>query len=352
MVIALDGTPLTEPTGGVARYTWELARALAETFPEDHYWLVSDQAIPVPVDRPPNLHVGARPSSPLERRWWLWGLSRELERRGAEVFHGTDFSVPYIARGRPSVMTVHDATPWRAAVWNHASARVRLRTPGLLQFGLVRKVITPSEAVRQEVLAQFALPEASVVAIPLAARELFRPVPQPVEVPYFLFVGTLEARKNLGRLIEAWRSVRAKGNVDLVLAGRLRDGFPAPAAEPGLRYLGRVEDAELPRLYSNALALVYPSLYEGFGLPLLEAMQCGCPVIASQDPALMETTAGAALHVEATDTAALAAAMEAVWLSPSRARQLRQAGMLRAAQFSWRETAHRTREVYAAARGH
>lgn len=349
MTFALDGTPLTEPTGGVARYTWELARSLAEQFPGEQYWLLSDQTFAMPVDRPSNLHSGTRPNSAIDKRWWLWGLQHEIQRHGVQLFHGTDFSVPYVPRGRPSVMTVHDLSPWLNEEWNHASSRVRSRTPRLLQFGLARTIITPSQAIRSAAIEHFQLAPENVVAVPLAARELFRPVEtEPVEVPYFLFVGTLEARKNIARLIEAWRRVRHQTPVELWLVGRVRDGIALPEYE-GLRYLHSVDDAELPALYSGATAFVYPSLYEGFGLPVLEAMQCDCPVITSQDPAITEVSGDAAIHIDAMDVAALADAMTTILHNPNQRSTQRAAGLKRATQFSWRETARQTREVYEAA---
>jgi alpha-1,3-rhamnosyl/mannosyltransferase len=205
-------------------------------------------------------------------------------------------------------------------------------------------IITPSEAVRRAAIARFGIDQERVVAVPLAASNHFRPVETPPPVrPYFLFVGTLERRKNIDRLIEAWREVRKSQDVDLVLAGRVRDGFAAPAPEPGLRILGAVPEEDLPALYSGAVACVYPSLYEGFGLPVLEAMQCGATVITSRDPAIMEVSESAAVHVDATDVRALAEAMRA---RPVR----REESLKRAALFSWPATARRTREVYDAAR--
>lgn len=351
MIIALDGTPLTEPTGGVARYTWELARTLAETFPGDQYWLLSDQTFAIPLDRPSNLHSGARPNSAIDRRWWLWGLRHEMERRGAELFHGTDFSVPYLPMNLPSVMTIHDLSPWIDAEWNHASARVKWRTPNLLRLGLAKLVITPTEAVRSAVIERFELRADQVVAVPLAAREMFQPVETETEVPYFLFVGTLEARKNIVRMIDAWRPVYEKLGIELWLVGRIRDGYEVPEGTPGLRYLGNVDDSELPELYSGATAFVYPSFYEGFGLPVLEAMQCGCPVITSRDPAITEVTAGCTLQVDAEDTTALSCAMQSLAADAARRAEHRTAGLERAAQFRWDETARLTREVYAAACG-
>ena len=131
------------------------------------------------------------------------------------------------------------------------------------------------------VIARFQLSPDRVVAVPEAAAEWFLPVETRPQSPYFLFVGTIEPRKNLPLLVEAWREVRKLHPVELVVAGRRRSDAPAIAEEPGLRLLGEVPDEQLPELYSGAIAFVYPSLYEGFGLPVVEAMQCGACVIAS-----------------------------------------------------------------------
>jgi glycosyltransferase involved in cell wall biosynthesis len=359
LTIALDSTPLTISTGGVTRYTLELARALASEFPEDQYWLLSDQIIPSSglfperPSFPPNLYFGGPPSTLLARRWWLFGLHQEMSRRDADLFHGTDFSVPYLGR-RPSVMTIHDLSPWSKPAGtppDPGAQRVRRRTPILLRLGLATMVITPSQAVRREAIERFRLLPDRVIAVPLAASEAFHPAPgTPSVKPYFLFVGTLEARKNIARLIEAWREVRKSFDVDLVLAGRPRPDFPAPAPEPGLHLLGPVSDADLPGLYSGALACVYPSLYEGFGLPVLEAMQCGTIVVASRDPAITEVAGDAVLQIEATDTRALAEALAAIARAPENFASLRARALARAGEFTWRRTARQTREVYEAAR--
>ena len=348
VTIALDATPLTVSSGGVGRYTLELARALASEYPEDQYWLLSDQAFPAPPGLPPNLHAGNGPQNPAERKWWLWGLDREMRRRGVELFHGTDYSVPYVPQ-RPTVMTLHDLSPWLDPGWQTGASRVRRRTPRLLRAGLATMVITPTEAVRQAAIERFNLAPDRVVAVPLAAGGLFRPPPatdKPRGNPYFLFVGTREPRKNVARLVEAWREVRKTSPVELVLAGRARADFPALPEEPGLRVLGEVPDSELPGLYSGALACVYPSLYEGFGLPVLEAMQCGALVITSRDPAILEVSADAAVHVDAENTAALVEAMRAVATNSDGFNEVRQRALARAAQFTWQKAARLTREVY------
>jgi len=412
VIIALDATPLTESTGGVARYTSELARALAARFPENEYWLMSDRPFPMPVNSGPELahpdpHDPARPFSNLKkgdpprtflgRRWWSVGLSRELKRRRVDLFHGTDFSTPYVPL-RPSVMTVHDLSPWldqirrkpepspevypveRAVTstetnaakpagatsgnpdpaWQPDSARVRRRAAALLRFRIPTMVITPTEAIRRAVIDRFRVPEARVIAVPLAASEHFRPIacPPPAK-PFFLFVGTIEPRKNVSGLIDAWREVRKRHDIDLAIAGRTRADFPPLSAEPGLRLLGPVPDGDLPKLYSSARAVVYPSLYEGFGLPVIEAMQCGAIVVASRDPAIMEVAGDAAIFVsiskmsnmldDARDTGGLAQTLASIAEAPDNFAPFRERALLRAAQFSWRRTAELTQEVYAEA---
>jgi len=275
MRVALDATPLALTTGGLTRYTAELSRALAERYPESDFVLLSDQQFTMPEPCRGNLRAGGRARNALERRWWLWGAKREMDRLGCDLFHGTNFEVPYLPL-RPSVITVLDLSPWMNPEWHHAADRVRRRTPPLLGMGIATMIITLTKAVRAQVIESFLIAPARVVAVPLGASDIFRPVAapaaSPVGAPYFLYVGTLEPRKNLHALIEAWRDVRRRHGVDLVLAGRKRADFNQPHAEPGLRVEGEVSDTDLARLYSGALALVYPSHYEGFGLPVLEAI--------------------------------------------------------------------------------
>ena len=154
MRVAIDATPLTLSSGGLRRYTWELSRALAENFPQDEFLLVSDQPFAMPPLAPANLSRGGGPHHPAERRWWLWGLARELQRLGAGLFHGTDFAVPYVPRC-PGVLTLHDLSPWMDAAWHSAANRVRKRTPMLIGFGLATMVVTPSEAVRRLAIEKF-----------------------------------------------------------------------------------------------------------------------------------------------------------------------------------------------------
>jgi glycosyltransferase involved in cell wall biosynthesis len=349
MRVAIEAASLGLSSGGLARYTSELSLALGRAFPDDEFYLVSDQPFRMPDGCPPNLKRGGGPRNAVERRWWIWGLDREMHRLGANLVHGPDFAVPYIPR-LPSVMTLHDLSPWMDRAWHHGAKRVRRRTPVLLDLGVATMIVTPGDAVRKQAIDYFHLEPDRVVAVPEAPAPWLRrvePRPETAQTaPYFLFVGTLEPRKNLLALVEAWREVRRHHSIDLVLAGRRRADAPAIAEEPGLHLAGEVPDEKLPELYSEALALVCPSLYEGFGLPVLEAMQCGAAVIASS--AVAEAAGDAAVYAD--DAAAMARAMCQAIERPDWVAERRKLSLARAGEFSWERTARLTRRVYEEAR--
>ena len=315
MKVALDGTPLAGPGGGIRRYVTELHAALVKEFPDDDFVVLSDQ-------------LGSRPKG-WSRYWWMYGLNEQLG--GVDVFHGTDFSVPYVKR-RPAVLMIHDLSPWRMA--DGGNSRVGRRVPWLIRLRRYTLILTPSEAIKREVISRFGVAADVVVAVPLAASELFRPV-EGQRGSYFLCVGTIEPRKNLLTLLQAFRRVReVRPEAELLVVGR-----GSGVDEPGVRYLGEVPDSDLPALYSHARGVCYPSLYEGFGLPVLEALQCGARVITSRDPALVETGGEATTKVEALDVRTWAEAMLEAVPDPDQA-------IKRAAEFSWARTARLTREVY------
>ena len=328
MIAAIDGTPLTLSPGGLRRYTEELTIALKLNFPRDEFHIISDQLQPV---------------SGFDRRWWTVGVQRTMRRLQCQVFHGTNFSVPYLPL-RPSVLTLHDLSPWMNPAWHHAAGRVRRRTPYLLKLGIATMIVTDTEAVRRRVIERFNVNPSRVVAVHLAPASHLHPTqPPPARIPYFLYVGAIEPRKNVPALVAAWQHLRASYQVDLVIAGgRRADAPPLPDCE-GLRMLGPVDDQRLPALYSGCIACVYPTEYEGFGLPVLEAMQCGAPVITSHDPAVTEVSAGAAIH---TTTDRLGEAMEALLTNQSEREHRRELSLRRAANFSWSKTAAETRAVY------
>jgi alpha-1,3-rhamnosyl/mannosyltransferase len=278
-----------------------------------------------------------------------------MRRRRIDVFHGTNFEVPYLPT-RPSVLSLHDLSPWMDPEWHSGAERVRRRTPLLLGLGIATMILTDSEAVRRQAIGRFRLNPSRVAPVPLASA-VFPYTNEPTQKPapgsigrgtdrYFLFVGTLEPRKNLPFLINAWAPVYEAHGVELLLAGRRREDCPPIPPRPGLRLLGEVADTVLPRLYSGALAFVYPSSYEGFGLPVLEAMHCGCCVIVSRDPAIEEVCADCGVRVDAADSrgwtqAMMRCAARGEWID-----RLREQARIRARSYSWARTARLTYGVY------
>jgi glycosyltransferase involved in cell wall biosynthesis len=225
------------------------------------------------------------------------------------------------------------------------------------------RIVTPSQFTRDDVLKLLPVEPERVVVIPGGIDRSFKP--QPAEEvaarlaplglragDYLLFLGTIEPRKNLARLLQAMELAGPKIG-PLVLAGgrgwnnaAIRDAIARLARDGRIRDLGYVADDLRPALQAGARAFVYPSLYEGFGLPPLEAMACGTPVLTSNVSALPEVMGDAALYVDPEDVPALAAALTRLWDDESLRADLRARGLARAQEFSWDRTARLTIEVY------
>jgi alpha-1,3-rhamnosyl/mannosyltransferase len=227
---------------------------------------------------------------------------------------------------------------------------------------LATLLAVPSEAVRIELSTYFGVPRSRIRTIPLAAAEPFRPGSAAevtgwlreagLESPYLVALSDAQPRKNLHTLLEAWELVKAAHpSLQLVLAGAAYGPCEEPHRKTGLRFLGNLDDQGLRNLLSAAVAFVYPSLYEGFGLPVLEAMQTGVPVIASRDRAVSEVTGGAALLVDTLSVDQLRQAIaNVVTCGPLRS-ELKAKGLNRSALYSWRSTAWLTRQTYVEAIG-
>jgi alpha-1,3-rhamnosyl/mannosyltransferase len=374
MLIGLDAIPLTEPRAGVGHYTYELALALAHASPADEFELVYPSSYPA-VDLeererlPSNLKEARVRVGALGRRWWSAGLPRYAARRALRLFHGTNYEVPLWGVAA-RVLTVHDLsllshpeTHERRRVW-----RARRRLP--LMARAADAVITPTEAVRRELCSRLRVAPSKVFAVHEAARECFRPMGGREAADalrelgidggeFLLAVGTIEPRKNLATLVRAFEEVlreRPASGLRLVVAGGrgwlsgpLFDSIEKSPARGRVVLAGYVSDEQLRALYSTCAAFVYPSLYEGFGLPPLEAMSCGAPVLAGDTPAVAEVSGGAARLFDPRDHVQLARALLGLLDDDAARRALSEAGLRRAAHFSWHRTARATLDVYAEA---
>jgi glycosyltransferase involved in cell wall biosynthesis len=282
--------------------------------------------------------------------WWEQvTLPRLLRRReGVGLVHSPDSFLP-LARGCPGVLTVHDLG--FEAIPGDMPRRTELKYRTLLRAGArsAQRVICPSRFTAADVVARYGVPEERIRVIP-EAPALPAGDEVPPDGPYVLAAGDLRPKKNLAVLIAAYRQLRRDGlphrlvlaGADLGLGGELRS---QTGGEP-VELTGFVSDARLDALIRGAAALVVPSLYEGFGLIVLEAMARGCPVLLARAGALPETGGDAAVYFDPADPGELAARLRAVLDDPAELARLGAAGRAHAARFSWEQTAAATAAVY------
>ena len=375
MRIGLDGKILTLRAGGTGRYAINLTRAmLAEAAahrPDLEFVVLTGPQTSREVmeefrGRCEECFLGAKSS--VIRSLTL--VPAALRRLRVDIFHGMDHvGIPLVGRSGKYVVTVHDVIPLILP----ETFTLRHRLVVRLALARVRRkadlVVVPSHAVKRDVVRRVGLPEDRVVVTHEGCEPRFRPVRSAAAwrdvatrygLPprYVLAVGTLEPRKNLTTLLEAFARLRRQGEVDadlrLVLAGA-RGWLDEPifatvrslGLEDAVRFTGFVDDADLPAVYSGAALFVFPSLHEGFGLPLLEAMACGVPVVTSNISSMPEVAGDAAVLVDPRDANGLAAAIARLLRDEALRDRLREAGIARARQFSWEATARRTLDAYA-----
>ena len=367
MRVGLDGYPLSEPLTGVGHYTLELSRALAQKFPSCQFELVSPKPFAGTVvedNQLPNLTFVTAKSSSIRGHWWSIGLPLYAKKAGFDLFHGTNFELP-LWNNRRSVLTIHDLSTLLYPELHRQPLvrRARVRLP--LAAKMARAIITPTAAVKREVCDRLKIKPEKIAPIHEAPRSFFRPVTAGesfavrerlgIKDEFLLFVGTLEPRKNLLTLLKALAQIARDTLLrpQLVIAGgegwlmSETEGFVnSSGVAEQLLFTGYLQDAELRALYSSCRAFIYPSIYEGFGLPPLEAMACGAPVIASKIGALQEVLGDAAVLIDPLDARSLAQAIIESWGSEHRRAELKQAGTKRAAKFTWDETARLTYEIY------
>jgi len=368
MRIAIDGSLLSGFHSGVERSILGLITGLST--------LPTDDTVLVYVGKDfecPNLPAGcvklrrARGAGGSRLRRIIWqqtALPLYLKAENIDLFHGPGYVLPMLT-GAPSVVTVHDVIALTRPELCKRSNAMHYRRVVPRSVRKAQLVIVPTRAVAARLTETLGTSKEKIRVIPWGIDARLKPADElskrevrdalNLDEPYILHVGNLEPKKNLETLLQGFFA--AKKNKDLphklVLAGR-----PGWKYQPVLKLIadlslehevirpGYVRGDLLPALYSAADMFLFPSLIEGFGMPVLEAMACGTPVIISKDPALAETAAGAALEVEADDLAGLRESIEALAENEELRGTLIEKGRARAARFSWIETARQTLDVY------
>jgi len=338
---------------GLDVYSWNLWRALASVGPEHEY-------VPVGPPRP----VAGR--AYLRVAWEQLYLPVWAHRNRVDLLHVPAGSAPAV-RDRPCVLTLHDLGHGEDA-GHRAPLGPRLyfgrMVPWSAQFASA--VLADSESTKRQAVARLGLRPERISVVPLAAAPCYRPLPEEevrivrrrydLSEPYFLQVGSLIPRKNVAGAVAGFaRFVAASGDAHthFVIAGGRAFGrlaLPAEAerlVEQGrVRFLGHVPEEELVALYNGALAVVQPSFYEGFGLPLVEAFACGTPAIASELASLPEVAGDAALYVDPHNPDSIAEAMALYASSSAFRREMARRALARSERFSWQQTARQTLAVY------
>jgi glycosyltransferase involved in cell wall biosynthesis len=360
MRIGFDGRSLKSPAGGVRRYANELLHALARLNPDGT--IVVFGAFPESILSAPFRHVHVRHVVPTNLGWSLVDLPRAVRRESLDVFHAPAYTAP-LHGVHPLALTIHDVSYERHPEW-YPYRRDPLRRWFYRQSARTADVIvTDSEFSRGEIAAAYHLDPQRMTVIPLGVGEPFlsasqHPRAAGVTPPYILHVGDLHPRRNLSMLVRALArmpSISAQTPVPtLVLAGmdrgeRANIETEARRAKVHVHFPPTADDRALATLYANAAAFVYPSRYEGFGLPVLEAMACGTPVIGARAGATPEVIGDAGILVDPDDERETAEWIGRLITDTGLASRLRQAGRARATDYTWARTARLTAEAYATA---
>ncbi|WP_298816001.1 glycosyltransferase family 4 protein [Chloroflexus sp.] len=357
---------------GVSHYIEQVLIHLAQIDHRNHYTIYTTRGLDQSaLGLPANFVV--KPSrlptiNPRIRIPWEQGIAPLLLRGKADLYHGC-LNVAPLLSPVPTVITIHDLAFIRFPQTFRAYNRIYLDLATRLSARRADRILVVSEHTKREVVGLLGVPTERVVVTPNAARHHFRP-PASTAIAqlrarhglpeqFLLYVGTLEPRKNLTTLLEAFALVSARvPDVPLLIGGGkgwMYQPIFARLDQLNLRdrvkFVGYIDEEELPLWYAAATVFVFPSIYEGFGMPPLEAMACGTPVITSNTSSLPEVVGDAGLMVSPADQQALAEAIYRVLTDADLRADLRQRGLARARQFSWADTAARTLEAYQAVGG-
>jgi len=347
---------------GIGTYVQQLVKSLAALDDRNEYLLYVDSQDANNVALPSGWNMET-----VDYRKYSVGeivqFGNKVRRRGVQVFHEPHYTLPAGLK-RLALVTIHDIIHLRFPQYFNVAQRAYSYSMIWHALRSSQSVTTDSEFTKQDILQTFRIPENKVNVIPLGVGDQFRELDDGVQLddfrskhrierPYILYVGNVKPHKGIAILLEAFKSIRGTMDVDLVLVGgsMQQDGsLLTRAREYGIlghiHSLGRVPDDELLLAYNAAEVLVMPSYYEGFGLPALEAMACGTPVIVTNAASLPEVVGNAALIVTAGNPSELAAAMQAVLMESTTRHDLIRKGKDHVRSYTWARTARETLVLY------
>jgi glycosyltransferase involved in cell wall biosynthesis len=366
--IGIEVSAIREISTGVEVYIKHLVKHMPREAPESRFFLFANlqdvrdlrSALPRNCTVIPTA-LRWRPTRTLSHQIFVPLLARLLR---LDLLHSTAFVIPLLSRSTPQLVTIHDMFFFSLPTPTRPPSDAALRRAILASLRRADGILVPSRATRAEIRRQ--MPEVHpdrIFVTPLgvspcaAEPAVVEEVRARLGLPdrYLLFVGTLEPRKNLERLLRAFRAVAQTCDIELVLAGQegwhmepLNELLSTPGLRERVRLLGYVADRDLHALYSGAEAFLYPSIAEGFGLPPLEAMARGVPVLSSNRSSTAEILADAALLVDPESESEIRAGINRLIEDPALRRTLCEKGLDRASSFPWEETARKTLQAYEA----
>lgn len=362
MKIGIDCRTIQEAEpAGTARYTFELVQALLDIDDKNNYVLFFNKEPGKELFDKPNVKIVLLPHSKISFISNHVLFSQALSREKLDVFHGTANMIP-IGYGKNCVLTIHDLAIYQNPEWFPPQGfSTRIVVPK--SIAKAKKIIAVSESTKHDLMRIFRVPKEKIEVIyegapsapPALEDGLLDRFGLRTSEPYFLFIGTIEPRKNLATLLSAYRLLCQKHTnaPRLIFAGgrgwKNEDFFETIKKwnlDSRVSLLGYVSEKEKQALLQHAMVFVYPSLYEGFGLPILEAMALGTPVLSSRTSSIPEVVGGAAVLVDPNDDEEIAKGLEKLWKDASFRSELIAKGKERVKLFDWKKTAEKTLRVY------
>ena len=363
----LDARTATDHFPGIGRYVSNIARGIAAQLAADEQLvLLVDPRQPSRWRLPPSspqVEIIASDVSPfaLAQQWRIPRLLRHLQ---IDLYHSPYYLMPY-RPGVPTLLTVYDLIPLYFPDLVSRRARLFFTFSSRLAIAAADHLLAISAATREDFRREYGLKDAFISTVPLAPDGRFQPLPPPTvaavrkryELPteHFLYLGINKPHKNLPLLVRAWQNLAEEYHAlpPLIIAGAWDNRYPEAKelvqqqySGCMVRFLGPVSDEDLPALYNSALGFIFPSLYEGFGLPVIEAMACGTAVICADSSSLPEIAGEAALLFPPEDEADLQRCVLRIWQDEQLRVELEQKGIIRSADYSWQTTADRTLAHY------